>query len=202
MGNVEKNNFTRSLVVNKRGENYNDINILDNHNAFNFTYNTGFLNPQKKMNINDINGNTYLNNKEIGSYFNAFNKNYNNININNFNIRNRLIGENKAKINNENKLEKISNNEYNGKLLMNKSSSNFYPRISIDLNEEEKNININDRNVKDIIFENNYKYEYNKYNFNSNERIINEKNSFNQFKMDNTLFRTKSFNNCYNYDFN
>ena len=202
MDNVEKNNFTRSLVVNKRGENYNDINILDNDNAFNHTYNTGFLNPQKKMNINDINGNTYLNNKEIGSYGNAFNKNYNNININNFNIRNRLIGENKAKINNENKLEKISNNEYNGKLLMNKSSSNFYPRISIDLNEEEKNININDRNVKDIIFENNYKYEYNKYNFNSNERIINEKNSFNQFKMDNTLFRTKSFNNCYNYDFN
>ena len=109
------------------------------------------------------------------------------------------MGENDDK--NNNQINVANNNEYNGKLLMNKSSSNFYQKMTIGSNEEEKNIN--DINVKNINFEKNYNYDYNKNYFdNYEERKIVKKNSFNGFEMANNLFRKKTFNNFYNFDFN
>ena len=191
MNNAEKNKSTRSLVVNKKIDNYNDINMNIRANCFNHTYNNGFTNFQNNNNINNRN-----NKDEIGKNVYTLNKKYNNININNWN---NLMGENEDK--NNNQINVVNNNEYNGKLLMNKSSSNFYQKMTIDLNEEEKNIN--DINVKDINFEKNYNYKYNKnYADNYEERKIVKKNSFNGFEMNNSLFRKKTFNNFYNFNFN
>ena len=151
---AEQNRNIRSLIIDKNRNNYNYNNNINNiENCFSNTYNNGFNNyinhgndifykkkEEKKfsntLNINDLNKNEML-----PSY-----RNYNNININNYNMYNSLINNNRINYNinqrNISQNNKFNNiNDYNGnnKILMNKSSTNFFQKMPINLDEEDKN---------------------------------------------------------------
>ena len=176
---TEKSKSARSIIINKKMNNFNNENNENiKENYFNNTYNNYFNISAKNMNndylekedrfsrISMIKGN--INNKDISSLY----RNYNIININKYNnISNSLLNENKIKddveqkINNKNKIinKKIDEYEYNGnnRLIMNKISSNFYPKLSKNIGEEEKkepNYNKYEIIVNNLDKENEYLY--------------------------------------------
>ena len=202
MNNVEKNKSTRSLIINKKTDNNNNSNDM-NENYFNHTYNKGFNNYEKNFSDYDLEkeNNLFENSKskENININEIHNLNINNASIKNYNIINSLLNENK--INNEfqNKLNNINGNN---KLLMNKSTSNFYSNMSNNINEEGKTDKRKLKNnlIKNgVVLENNQLYNNNFKNNFGEENI--QKTPLNQFQMNN-LSRKKSFNNCYNFSFN
>ena len=160
----------------------NDIKNNTNDIFFNSTYNGSYNNNYvKNININndyfkEIDQEQFTRDSTIKKNNFSLNRNYfenkenfslnrnniNNININNINSYNSLINDNKVNIN-QKKIIINNMNNYNGqnKIIMNKSSSNFYPRISINSSEEEKKEENNSNTIRNFNLENGFKYNNN-----------------------------------------
>ena len=124
------------------------------------------------------------------------------MNINSLNIYNSLSNENKDKFETLNKninhmkiINRVNNYNGNNKMIMNKSSSNFYPRIFFEL-KEEKNKKENNTIKQNINIGHIYQ------NDNSNdirENKFMKKSSMNYYEKDNDILRKISGDNYYNF---
>ena len=192
MNNSERDKSARTLIINKKIIKHNN----GEKNNFNNTYNNGFKNYVKN-NYFERKGkkikkseSSHIGNNEIS----PIKKIHNNININSLNIYSPLLKEDKDKYETLNRnINQVKflyrNNNYNengnNKMIMNKSSSNFYPRMTIDLeeekNEKENNNTINKINIGHI-------YQNNINNILGENKFI-KKNSMNYYIKENDIFR-------------
>ena len=82
-------------------------------------------------------------------------------------------------------------------MMMNKSSSNFYPKMEIDLDVKEKSYENYNNTIKNLNFESGFKYNNNNYFSNENNKYA--INSLNEERTNSGLFRKKCLNNNYKY---
>ena len=203
MNNEEIDKNARNLIINKKLNKYNN-----EENNFNNTYSNGFKNYVKNLNDENLFGNNekkikkcesgHINNNGIS----PIKKIHNNMNINSLNIYNSLSNENKDKFETLNKninhmkiINRVNNYNGNNKMIMNKSSSNFYPRIFFEL-KEEKNKKENNTIKQNINIGHIYQ------NDNSNdirENKFMKKSSMNYYEKDNDILRKISGDNYYNF---
>ena len=218
VNHVNKNKNTRSLIVSKKMNNYNNnTNDIFFNSTYNGSYNNNYV---KNINIKndyfkEIDQEQFTRDSTIKKNNFSLNRNYfenkenfslnrnniNNININNINSYNSLINDNKVNIN-QKKIIINNMNNYNGqnKIIMNKSSSNFYPRISINSSEEEKKEENNSNTIRNFNLENGFKYNNNNDFLGKDKNKFVKKNSFNKLMVNNGLFRKKCLNNNYNFE--
>ena len=206
--NIEFNTeYSNNLNINSKNDDYITNNDLKNDSYFDsfkdkgYNFNTNYIQEieekqfsQSLIPKNNISKNNlfrdYLNNTES----NSKNNNYDEISsINNYNLKNIFIDNNEFNYNisegNINYINDSKENKNPNELIVNKTSSNFFHRNTIELDGEENNLEINKNIIENNINNENKYIINNEYN---NENLYSHLTS-NQ----NNLFSNNYLNNYY-----